>query len=115
MLHVPLVGGVGVLDAAPAGADSPVALASDVGSGAGLQGTMVSMNLISWNTRGVGKTAKLISSTYAKVIFVSETLSSRFTSHDLANHFPIHDRFVVRTKTRVGGLSSCGLIRCSCL
>jgi hypothetical protein len=71
------------------------------------------MNMISWNPRGVGKTlgsnkmeylSKLISSTHAKVIFVSETLSSKFNSHDLANRFPIHDSFVVPAEDRAGGL-----------
>jgi hypothetical protein len=83
------------------------------GSGVGLQGAMGAMNFLSWNCRGVGKNldsnkmeylAKLIYSTHAKVIFVSETLASKYTPVDLANRFPIQDSFVVPAEDHAGGL-----------
>lgn len=85
---------------------------SAIGSGAG-QGTAVALNLICWNCRGVGRTlgsnkmqylANLMSSTNAKVTFISETHSSKISSYDLVNRFPIHDSFVVPAEGRAGGL-----------
>lgn len=40
----------------------------------------------------------LMLSTKAKITFISETLSSKVKSHDLANRFPISDCFVVPAK-----------------
>jgi hypothetical protein len=75
--------------------------------------TTDTMNLICWNCRGVGRTlgsnkmqylANLMTSTNAKVTFISETLSSKINSHDLVNRFPISDCFVVPAEGRAGGL-----------
>lgn len=71
------------------------------------------MNLICWNCRGLGRSlasnkmqylANLMTSTNAKVTFISETLSSKTKSHDLVNRFPISDCFVVPAEVRSGGL-----------
>lgn len=71
------------------------------------------MNFICWNCRGAGRNlgsnkmqylANLMSSTNAKVTFISETLSSKINSHDLVNRFSIYDSFIVPAKDRAGGL-----------
>lgn len=83
-----------------------------VGTSSG-HGSTDAMNFISWNCRGVGRNlcsnkmqylANLMSSTKAKIIFISETLSSKINSNDLVNRFSICDSFLVPAEGRARGL-----------
>ncbi|GJN04805.1 hypothetical protein PR202_ga22379 [Eleusine coracana subsp. coracana] len=47
---------------------------------------------------------RLISCTKAKVIFISETKSNKFSVHDLIHNFNIYDSFIVPTNGISGGL-----------
>jgi hypothetical protein len=71
------------------------------------------MSLISWNCQGAGRSldsnkmnylARLMHSTNAKVIFVSETKTSKFNRIQLSNHFNIANSYVVPSEGRSGGL-----------
>ena len=72
------------------------------------------MKFIGWNCRGKGKSlfnsnkmdylAKMMRSTAAQVIFVSETRSAKCTTADLNNRFNIHASFVVPSVGLSGGL-----------
>jgi len=62
------------------------------------------MNLLSWNCRGVGGSLRsskmchlkrLMASTMAKVIFVSEVKTSKFSPHDLIENFSLQGCHVV--------------------
>ena len=71
------------------------------------------MKFIGWNCRGKGKSlfnsnkmdylAKMMRSTDAQVIFVSETRSAKCTTADLNNRFSIHASFVVPSVGLSGG------------
>ena len=71
------------------------------------------MSLISWSCQGAGKNldsnkmtylARLMHSTNAKVAFVSETKTSKFSNIQLSNHFNMANSFVVPSERRSGGL-----------
>lgn len=71
------------------------------------------MSLLSWNCRGMGghlgsrkmqHLQRLIYSTNAKVIFISETKSSKVTASDLIHHFHVANSHVVPADQASGGL-----------
>jgi hypothetical protein len=76
--------------------------------------TMGAMKMIGWNCQGKGRNlnsskkmeflAKLMYSTGAQVIFISETRSSKCTTMQLNNRFNIADSFVVPSNGLSGGL-----------
>ncbi|KAJ1258358.1 hypothetical protein BS78_10G069200 [Paspalum vaginatum] len=71
------------------------------------------MSMLSWNCRGTGRSlqnskmqhlSRLVSSTQAQVIFVSETRNAKITATQLNNHFSVSDSFVVPSIGLSGGL-----------
>ena len=71
------------------------------------------MKALGWNCQGMGKSlgspkmchlARMIHSTKAQVIFVSEIKSSKIQSNDLTARFNMADSFVVPSRRRSGGL-----------
>lgn len=75
--------------------------------------TIPPFNLLSWNCQGVGGSLRsskmrhlqrLISCTKAKVIFISETKSNKFSISDLICNFHVHDSFIVPANGISGGL-----------
>ena len=71
------------------------------------------MSLISWNCQGAGKSldsnkmnylARLIHSTNAKVTFIAETKTSKFSRIQLSNRFNMANSLVVPPEGRSGGL-----------
>lgn len=71
------------------------------------------MSFMSWNCRGIGghlgsrkmqHLQRLIHSTQAKVIFISETKCSKFSASDLVNHFHVANSHVVPAERASGGL-----------
>lgn len=71
------------------------------------------MSLLAWNCRGSGMClysstmthlARLLISTKAHLIFLSETRNSKITPTALINHFNTHDAFVVPAQGLSGGL-----------
>jgi len=71
------------------------------------------MSLLAWNCQGVGGSldsakmrhlARLISSTDAQVIFISETRNSRFNKKDLMNRFNLENADIVSAEGLSGGL-----------
>ncbi|GJM87687.1 hypothetical protein PR202_ga03665 [Eleusine coracana subsp. coracana] len=71
------------------------------------------MSLLSWNCQGSGRSlsstttshlARLITSTHAQVIFVSETKSAHITKSQLISRYSLHDAHVVPAAGQSGGL-----------
>lgn len=71
------------------------------------------MKAMGWNCQGMGKSldstkmchlARMISSTKAQVIFVSEIKFSKIKPADLVARFSMSDSIVVPSKRRSGGL-----------
>ena len=71
------------------------------------------MSLLSWNCQGIGGSldspkmrhlARLISSTNAQVIFISETRNTRITKTELVNKFNLDNAYIISAEGLSGGL-----------
>lgn len=71
------------------------------------------MSLLAWNYRGVGGSlgsskmhhlARLMTSTKAQIIFISETRNANITSAKLKNHFNVDKAYIVPAQGLSGGL-----------
>jgi hypothetical protein len=83
------------------------------GSGGNQQGVWGSMNQLAWNCQGSGgklvsskmlHLLRLVTSTQAKLIFISETRNSTITKHSLINRFNMEDAHIVPSQGISGGL-----------
>lgn len=92
---------------------SPSSSTRHRGFGASPQSATDAMSLLAWNCQGVGGSldsakmrhlARLISSTDAQVIFISETRNSRFNKKDLMNRFNLENAYIVSAEGLSGGL-----------
>lgn len=90
-----------------------LAFLDDLGQSTQQEEAEVSMKIIGWNCQGAGRDlrssnrmgylAKLMYSTRAQVIFVSEIKTSKYNSAQLNNHFSTAGSFVVPSVGRSGG------------